>query len=154
MGCGIVYEIYMIKSGDNINNILDKYNISMEDLIKINGIIDLNNLKKGMQIIVPVRDNNPYQYYTVKKGDTINGIASLYGVSGDLLSKINGLDEGDYIYPNQTLLIPKNGIELYLTNNNDTIDSVLKKNNKTLDDLIKNNENIYLREEQILVFLK
>ena len=55
--------------------------------------------------------------------------------------------------PNQTLIIPREGINLYLTNNNDTINSVLEKSGVSLNELINNNENIYLREEQILVFL-
>ena len=148
-----MYEIYTLKLGDSIDKVLDMYNISIEDLTKINGIIDLNNLKEGMQLIVPVRENNPYFYYTVKKGDTIIGIANKYNVNNDLLAKINGLDDNDYIYPNQTLIIPKEGIELYLTNNNDTIKMLLEKFDVSLDELMKNNENIYLREDQILVFL-
>ena len=38
-----------------------------------------------------------------------------------------------------------------LTNDNDTITSVVDKYNIGLEDLVKNNKNIYLREEQILV---
>lgn len=148
-----MYEIYTIKFGDNIDSILDLYNTDMEELVRLNGIIDLNNLKEGMQIIVPVRNNNPYRYYTVKKGDTLTEIARMYGMDTVLLTKINGLDENDYIYPNQTLIIPKEGINLYLTDSNDTLNSVLKKLNLNLEELVKNNENIYLREEQILVFL-
>ena len=148
-----MYEIYTIKFGDNINDILEMYNINMEELIKINGIIDLDNLKEGMQIIVPVSKKNIYQYYTVKKGDNLNKISNMYGINNELLTKINGLDLNDYIYPNQTLIIPREGINLYLTNNNDTINSVLEKSGVSLNELINNNENIYLREEQILVFL-
>lgn len=149
-----MYEIYTIKFEDNINSILDKYNTNMEELVRLNGIIDLNNLREGMQIIVPVSNNNPYQYYTVKKGDTINEIASKYNVDSDLLIKINGLDENDYIYPNQTLMLPKNGVDLYLTKSGDTIDMLLKRFNVSYNELMKNNENIYLMEEQIINFVK
>lgn len=147
-----MYEIYTLESGKNINDILMMYNITLDELVKLNGIIDLDNLKEGMQVIVPI-NNSPYLYYTVKKGDTLTKIASLYDIDLDMLSKINGLDDNDYIYPNQTLIIPKDYVNLYLTKNNDTINSVLENNNVTLDNLIDNNENIYLREEQILVFL-
>lgn len=147
-----MYEIYTIKFGDSIDSILSNYNTDMEELIKLNGVIDLNNLKEGMKIIVPTL-NNPYSYYTVKKGDTLNDIARKYGLDVVLLTKINGLDMDDYIYPNQTLIIPNKGVNLYLTDNNDTIKTVLKKMNVSLEDMLKNNENIYLREEQILVFL-
>lgn len=149
-----MYEIYTIKFGDNLNSIINKYNTNMEELLKINGIIDLNDLKEGMQIIVPANSSSyPYFYYTVKKGDTINKIANMYGITNDLLTKINGLEDNDYIYPNQTLIIPKEGISLYLTNGDDTVNSILEKTGISLEELIKNNENIYLREDQILVFI-
>lgn len=148
-----MYEIYTIKDNDNINSILNNYGVTIEELTKINGIIDLDNLKSGMQIIVPVINKYPYKYYTVKKGDTISSIARVYGIDTKLLLSINGLDDNDYIYPNQTLIIPKDGVNLYLTINNDTVNSVLEKSGVSLDELVKNNENIYLREDQILVLL-
>ena len=148
-----MYEIYTVKFGDNINTILNKYGITMDDLVKLNGIIDLNDLKEGMQIIVPnVEDNNIYQYYTVEKGDTIYGIAKRFDIDSNLLTKINGLEDNDYIYPNQTLIVPKDGVDIYLTNKNDTINSILDRLNITMEDLVKKNKEIYLKEEQILVF--
>ena len=149
-----MYEIYTINKDDEIDDILRKYNIDMEELVKINGIIDLNNLKEGMQIIVPVNRNNIYKYYTVKKGDTISGIASLYNIDKDMLVAINGLDMEDYIYPNQTLMLPNDGILLYLTKSGDTIRDVLDKFNVSIEELLRNNENIYLMEEQIIRFIR
>lgn len=149
-----MYEIYTINKDDEIDDILRKYNIDMEELVKINGIIDLNNLKEGMQIIVPVNRNNIYKYYTVKKGDTISGIASLYNIDKDMLVAINGLDMEDYIYPNQTLMLPNDGILLYLTKSGDTIRDVLDKFNVSIEELLRNNENIYLMEEQIISFIR
>ena len=148
-----MYEIYTIKFGDNINSILDKYSITMDELVKLNGIIDLNNLKEGMQIIVPSMDNGEiYQYYTVEKGDTIYSIAKKFDIDSNLLTKINGLEDNDYIYPNQTVIVPKDGINIYLTSNNDTIKTVLDKLNITMEELVNKNKEVYLKEEQILVF--
>ena len=141
-----MYEIYTIKFGDNINSILDKYGITMDELVKLNGIIDLNNLKEGMQIIVPSMENdNIYKYYTVEKGDTLYSIAKKFDIDSNLLTKINGLDENDYIYPNQTLIVPKDGVDIYLTSNNDTIKTVMDKLNITIDELVKKNKEIYLK---------
>ena len=105
-----------------------------------------------MQIVVPIHKVNHYQYYTVKKGDNLYEIAKNNGVDYTLLLQINGLDEGDYIYPNQTIMLPKKGINIYMTKNDDTLDYVIKKMGITLDELLKENENIYLRPEQILFF--
>lgn len=147
-----MYEIYTVKFGDNINNLANLYNTTVEELVKINGIIDINNLKEGMQIIVPAsNEDDIYKYYTVRKGDTLYGIADKNNIDIKLLVGINGLEVNDYIYPNQTLILPKDGVVLYLTNDNDTITSVVDNYNIGIEDLVKNNKNIYLREEQILV---
>jgi len=147
-----MYEIYTIKFGDNLNTIASLYNTSIEELTKLNGIIDLTNLKEGMQIIVPSNTKTPYKYYTVKKNDTITGIANKYNIDKNILIGINGLEENDYIYPNQTLIIPKEGINLYLTKNNDTINSLSNNLKIPINKLLQENDSIYLRENQIIVY--
>ena len=102
--------------------------------------------------MVPNNNNNPYRYYTVKKGDNLKEIASEYNIDYKLLLKLNGLESNDYIYPNQTIILPKEGVSLYLTKDNDTIKSVASDLGMSVIELINNNNNIYLRENQIIVF--
>lgn len=147
-----MYEIYKIKEGDTIEGIAQKYGTTVGVLRQINGFYDNNFIKDGNQIIVPVQKMQPYLYYTVKKGDNMYEIAKDNGVDYNLLLQINGLDEGDYIYPNQTIMIPRKGIKLYMTSDNDTLDFVLKKMGVSVDEMVKENENVYLRPEQILIF--
>jgi LysM repeat protein len=45
--------------------------------------------------------------YTVKRGDTLHGIAQRYGVSPAVLAERNGLSRNAYVYTGQRLLIPK-----------------------------------------------
>jgi len=147
-----MYEVYTVKFGDTIEGIVSIFNTNLDELTKLNSIIDLTNLKEGMQIMVPNYNSNPYRYYTVKKGDTIKGIASMYGVDYNLLLKLNGLDINDYIYPNQTIVLPKEGVSLYLTKDNDTLKTILDELGMNVMELMENNKNIYLRENQIIVF--
>lgn len=147
-----MYEVYTIKFGDTLKGLSSLYNTSVNELIKLNSIIDLDNLKEGMQIMVPNNNSNPYKYYTVKKGDTLKSIASYYDVDYDLLLKLNGLENNDYVYPNQTIILPKEGVSLYLTKDNDTIKSVSESLGMNIVELVSNNDNIYLRENQIIVF--
>ena len=44
--------------------------------------------------------------YTVRTGDTLWGISQRYGVTVAALCAANGIDEKDYIFPGQTLVIP------------------------------------------------
>lgn len=147
-----MYEIYTIMSGDTWNSISDKYGTTVGILKQINGIIADNEVIAGRQIVVPILKQQPYQYYTVKKGDNMYDIAKYYDIDYNLLLQLNGLDDGDYIYPNQTIMLPKKGIDIYLTMENDTLDYVLNKKRVTIDELMSENENIYLRPDQILIF--
>ena len=46
----VSYNVYIIREGDTIETILNKYNITEEELKKYN---DLSNLKLGDKIIIP-----------------------------------------------------------------------------------------------------
>ena len=47
-----------------------------------------------------------YGYYTVKHGDTLEGIALYLGVSQSTLVSLNNIKNPDLIYPGQTLKYP------------------------------------------------
>jgi len=148
----ILYKIYTVSIGDTIESIANQFGTSEGVLDQINGFDKGEVLVPGKQIIVPVREVQPYRYYTVKKGDNLYQIARDNDIDYQMLLQLNGLDDNDYIYPNQTLLLPKEGLRLYLTKNDDTLGKVLESLNISIDDLLKENENIYLRPEQIIVF--
>ena len=95
---------------------------------------------------------NIFDYYLIQKNDTLYSIANKSNTSVDILAAINGLSVNDYIYPNQTLLIPKKGITTYITKMGDTIQSVAKMLNTIPQGLVFNNNNIYLLPEQLIVF--
>ena len=152
IGCGVMYEIYVVKSGDTLEKIAITYNTDINELIRINGIIDLSNLEEGMQLMVPNNNSNPYRYYTVKKGETLKDISNFFNIDYNLLLQLNGLEIDDYVYPNQTIILPKEGVSLYLTKDNDTVNSILDELGMNVIELMENNNNIYLRENQIIVF--
>ena len=93
-----------------------------------------------------------FDYYTVNKGDTLYQIASLTKLNPTLLASLNGLNETDYIYPNQVLLIPKSGSILYITTIGDTINEIIKNLGISADELMKQNSKIYLQPEQLIVY--
>ena len=147
-----MYEIYNIQAGDTLSSIASKYGTTESVILQINGLPDNYKIVPGTQIVVPVEQNKTYRYYTVKKGDNMYQIAKKYNIDYDLLLKLNGLDKDDYIYPNQTILLPKNGLTIYLTKQGDTITDIIDNLNTTIEELINENPNIYLAPEQIIVF--
>lgn len=147
-----MYEIYTVSDIDTLSSIAKKYGTTPEVLSQINGFNKDYIPKPQTEIIVPVESNKTYNYYTVKKGDNVYQIAKTYNIDYDLLLKLNGLDKEDYIYPNQTLLLPKSGLTVYLTKQGDTINDILENLNTNIDELLSENKNIYLSPEQIIIF--
>ena len=146
-----MYEIYKIEDTDTLPIIANKTNTTIEELKKINDLDDNYQVIPNNLIIVPKVKNNNYNYYTVKKGDSIYKIANDNNIDYELLLKINGLDKDDYIYPNQTILIPNKDLNLYLTKEGDTINNIMDNLETNIDNLLRNND-IYIAPEQIIIF--
>lgn len=108
------------------------------------------NYERETNYIKP-NDSDYFEYYVIQKGDTIYGIAKKYNINPDLLSTLNGLNDTDYIYPNQMILIPKSGYSYYITKEGDTLDSVINLFGDDRENFFKNNKTIYLLSGQMLV---
>lgn len=149
-----MYDIYTIKSGDTIESIANKYNITPYILYQLNGINNNISLVPGNNIIVPKISNTYFDYYTIKKGDSLYKIAEKYNTDYKTLALINGLDEKDYIYPNQVISVPKIGIGYYIVQEGDTLLEIGNKLNTSVIDLVNQNNQLYLLPEQLIVYKK
>ena len=121
-------ETYIVKEGDNIATIAKKYNISIVDLINQNNLENVYYLEPGLELIIP-EEKAPlgFTHYTVKKGDNLYEIAKRYNISVKDLSELNGLEINEYIYPEQRLLVPEEGVQVYITKDGDTIQTIIDK---------------------------
>ena len=145
-----MYDTYLIQENDTLDSISSKFNTSPEVLKQLNGY--LLNLIPGNTLVVPKMQNNYFDYYIVTKGDTLYNIASKNKIDVNLLAQLNGINKSDYIYPSQTLLIPKSGSILYFTAVGDTLSEIAKGLKVPIENLINQNENIYLQPEQLIVY--
>ena len=145
-----MYDKYIVKEGDNLNSIASNFNV---DVNKLKDINNLEEVREGIELLIPKDSEDYYSMYTINKGDNLYQISKKYNINPILLAALNGLNENDYIYPNQEILIPKNGYSYYITTSGDTIDIVADKFNITKSDLIKGNT-IYLLPGQILAHKK
>lgn len=146
-----MYDKYLIEQGDTLSSIASKFNTQESTILNLNNIAFPDLLREGKEIIVPINKNTYFEYYTIKKGDTLYGIAREYNINPELLSILNGLNKNDYIYPGQEILIPKNSYSYYITDEGDTIKTVSRKFNIKESDLLSNNETIYLLPGQLIV---
>ena len=145
-----MYDTYIIEKNDTIDTISSKFNTSPEIIYQLNGYA--KDLVPGKTLVVPKVTSNYFDYYTISKGDTLYKIATDNNIDPNLLAQLNGINKTDYIYPNQTLLIPKSGSILYITAVGDTLSEIAEGLNISIDKLISQNDNIYLQPEQLIVY--
>ena len=109
-------QTYIVKKGDTLGGIAIKYNVSIDELVKLNKLKNENEIiKVGQALKLPPNAKlNPEvksegNTYIVKKGDTLGGIAIKYNVSVDELVKLNKLkSENEIIKVGQALKLPPN----------------------------------------------
>ena len=149
-----MYQIYQIAPNDTIVSIAGKFNTTIDEIRKINGMNLNTMLVPGNYIVVPNVANDLYTRYTVVKGDNLYSIAQNTGTTVPTLVAINGLEENAFIYPNQEILIPRRDIGVYVTVEDDTLRGISEKSGVSVEELIKENQRLYLLPDQIIVYKK
>lgn len=102
-------DYYIVKKGDSLWSIANKFNTTVKKLKEINKL-STDVLKIGQSLKISDVDEvipDEYLLYTVKKGDTLWDIANLYNTTVDTLKNINNLSNGNLTI-NQQIFIPKN----------------------------------------------
>jgi murein DD-endopeptidase MepM/ murein hydrolase activator NlpD len=69
-----------------------------------------------------------YNSYSIKKDDTISGLAAQFGLYQDTLISVNGIRNSRGIQIGQVLKIPNQDGLVYTVKNGDTLDSIAEKN--------------------------
>ncbi len=95
---------YIVQKGDNLYSIANKYDVTIDDIKKLNNLSS-NTLQIGQVIKIPGSTN--YNTYIVKKGDTLWDIAATYGTTVNKLMTINNLSSTT-LKIGQSLLLPTN----------------------------------------------
>jgi LysM repeat protein len=76
------FNTYVVKKGDNLYSIAQKNNISLNDLIKINGLEKDDYIYPNQEIMIP-KDN--IKVVITEDKDTINTISKKLGLSSEEL---------------------------------------------------------------------
>lgn len=149
-----MYKIYQVEYGDTIQGIATKTGTTANNIKNINGFNSDADLVVGSLIIVPREENQLFQTYTVKRGDSIYSIAKAYNVDPSTLLLLNGLNKDDIIYPNQEITVPRSGVVVYVTRQGDTINGIINNLGIDANTLNKENERIFVIEDQLIVHKK
>ena len=81
---------YVVKAGDSLWLIAQKYGTTVEEIRNLNGLTS-DMLSIGQVLIIPADAARPYIEYTVKAGDSLWLIANRYHTTVDDIRRLNGL---------------------------------------------------------------
>ena len=94
--------IHTVKAGETASSIAELYSVPAQRIISDNFLTEADKLAIGQTLVILF----PKITYTVKKGDTLSGIAALFGQDLITLWQNNPLlDGGSDIIPGQVLNI-------------------------------------------------
>ena len=113
---------HKVRSGETLGGIAMKYRVSLNNLLRWNGLSKKSIIRPGQRLVIYRNGGGPavssgskatttksggYEYYTIKRGDTLSGIAYKCGISLNSLLKLNGLSKNSKIYPGRKLKVRK-----------------------------------------------
>ena len=130
-------QTYTVKKGDTLSGIAAKYGTTYQKLASYNGIANPNSITVGQVIRIPgsgsassggsSNASGGEQTYTVKKGDTLSGIAAKYGTTYQKLASYNGIANPNNISVGQVIKIPGSGTRTYTVKSGDSLWAIAEK---------------------------
>jgi membrane-bound lytic murein transglycosylase D len=124
----ISYQVHVVRSGETISGIAHRYRMSTSELRDANPKIPRSGMiRVGQRLIIPTSGYTPEMRaaiaatrsssrapsrhastYTVRRGDTLSGIAHRHGTSTSALMRLNGLSSSR-LRAGQRLRLPGSG---------------------------------------------
>lgn len=136
-------EYYIVKKGDTLYQISQKYGLSVDELKRLNNLSS-NSLTIGQRLLVKkgIPSSTTYDTYTVKKGDSLYQIAQMYNTSVDEIKSLNNLSS-NLLSIGQVLKIPSSSISndniIYTVVAGDNLYRIAQRYNVSLEQLRKLN---------------
>ena len=158
-----VKKRYVVKSGDTLSGIANKFGVSVKELKKTS-LLSSDKINKGDVLLIPV----PHDYvasspkapspvstaptYTVVTGDTLGGIAAKHGITVSKLKAENGLSNNE-LFVGMKLNIPGGAVvkpsapktvksvrKTYTVKRGDTLGVIARRHGVTVSGLKRENE--------------
>lgn len=132
-------DVYTVKSGDTLYSIAQKYNTTIDDIMKLNNLTT-SVLSLGQKLKIPqVLEPSGGIDYVVKSGDNLYSIAQKYNTTVNEIKSLNNLSS-NLLSVGQTLKIPsQSGSITYTVKSGDNLYSIARRYNTTVDEIKRKN---------------
>ena len=103
--------IHRLKQGETLYSLARDYGVSLDALIRRNGITDPSSLSVGTRLYIPggspAAPESGASVHVVKKGDTYYSIARRYSIDVALLLELNGRSDGQTLGVGERLTVKR-----------------------------------------------
>lgn len=107
---------YTVKSGDTLWKIAQATGVTVQAIVQANGITNPDQISVGQVLTIPASGNSTPSSaptsYTVKAGDTLSKIAQETGTSVAGIVQVNHLNNPNYLYVGQILILPPTALNI------------------------------------------
>lgn len=100
--------IYIVQPGDTLSEIARLFNVTLDDLLAANPVIDPNFLSQGQELVIPGLEGVTGVLDTeiIAFGDSLRSLSRRTQVSDELLKRLNRLISPTELYVGNSLIIP------------------------------------------------
>jgi membrane-bound lytic murein transglycosylase D len=148
----VTYARYRVRRGDALSTIARRYRTTVTAIMQANRLGSRNRIREGQYLKIPLRggappviasvgSRGPSLTHTVRQGDSLWRLASLYGSTVDRIKRDNGLRRDD-LAVGQKLEIQTasaSGARSYTVRRGDTIGRIAEAQNVSVQSLLRTN---------------
>jgi murein DD-endopeptidase MepM/ murein hydrolase activator NlpD len=110
-------DVYVVQPGDTLSSIAARFGLKLSDIATANNLSNTNLIFVGQRLVLPPNqppaspttspsDSSASSIYVVQAGDTLFSVAARFGVKMADIALANSIQDTNYIYVGQRLLIP------------------------------------------------
>lgn len=97
---------HVVQEGENLTVIARQYDVSVQDLLLVNGLDEDDIIQPGQRLTIPGETGDAVAAaYTVQVGDTLQALALRFNTTPEAIAGPNHLVSPDSLYAGQTLSI-------------------------------------------------
>ncbi|MCS7222122.1 MAG: LysM peptidoglycan-binding domain-containing protein [Anaerolineae bacterium] len=156
---------HVVRPGETLFSIAQRYGVTVDDLVRANGLTDADIIVVGQKLRIPGGDTDGESQsesepgvHIVQAGETLSSIAMQYGVTVEEIAQASGISVSSILHVGQKLTIPKRASqpvamsapapepvpepapEVYMVQPGDTLESIAQRFGTSVASLARANQ--------------